>query len=986
MLLASHSYYSLRYGVLSPRQLVKVAANARHPVITLTDINNVTGVFEFVKACNEYRIHPVVGIEFRVGSRYLYSGIARDTEGLARLNEFLSYHTLNGIPLPVRAPSLERCFWIYPWNNFPPDTSDVEYLGVTLADRGRLLTASRKQLSKMVIRQPLTFTTELGYRFHQHLRAIDQNMLLSKLDLGLAASPDDCLHTPTALKEAFETWPQLYANTQRLLLQCDFRFDFDTPKNKQTYTGSRSDDHILLRKLAYEGFALRYGNGTPFAKERLEQELQTICNLGFAAYFLITRDIVNYSLSHGIYHVGRGSGANSLVAYCLRITDVDPIELNLYFERFINPNRSSPPDFDIDYSWRDRDRVLDYIFKRFGSRHTALLATISTFQTNSAIRELSKVYGIPKEEIDRLICDLHNNKPKNQLETRILSLARYMVDFPNLRSIHAGGVLISEHPIFYYTALDLPPKGFPTTQWDMYAAESIGFEKIDILSQRGIGHLGECIQIIKRSRNTQIDIHQVETFKNDEKTLRLLRSGETIGCFYIESPAMRGLLKKLRCDDYKTLVATSSIIRPGVAQSGMMAEYIRRYHNPKSFHYLHPIIEEQLSETFGIMVYQEDVLKVCHHFAGLDLADADVLRRIMSGKHRKKGDLERIANRYFDNCRQRNYPPEVVNELWRQISSFAGYSFSKAHSASYASESFQSLYLKAHYPLEFITAVINNFGGFYKTWVYVHEARRLGANVELPCVNQSNYESLVSGTTIYLGFNLVELLEINTVKKILEERRRNGSFKNLYDFVRRVDIGIAQLRLLIRLGAFRFAEKNKALLLWKAHWYHNQRDNNKDLPQLFQTPQPKVKLHLPQNSDLEDAYDEIELLGFPVSLSYFQMLEAFPDNGVTANDLVNYAGKRIQITALLVDIKYVWTKHKQIMHFANFIDREGNFFDTVHFPQSLRKSPFTGGGMYHIGGKVVVEFGHPSVEVEYMERLSLKPDPRAEHQPQVYHE
>jgi len=454
-----------------------------------------------------------------------------------------------------------------------------------------------------------------------------------------------------------------------------------------------------------------------------------IDKLGFSSYFLITWDIIRYSMGRGFYHVGRGSGANSVVAYCLRITDVDPIELNLYFERFINPKRSSPPDFDIDFSWRERDEVQDYIFKRYGLKYTALLGTITTFQGRSTLRELGKVYGLPKNEIDMLVNEPENNLNESDLTRRIFHIGSLMENFPNNRSIHAGGILISEKPVNYYTALDMPPKGFQTTQWDMYVAESIGFEKIDILSQRGIGHIRESVEIIRKNRKLEIDIHRIQDFKTDEQVKKQLKSGETIGCFYIESPAMRGLLKKLRCDDYIALVAASSIIRPGVAKSGMMREYIRRFHDRESINYLHPVMKEQLEETFGVMVYQEDVLKVCHHFAGLDLADADVLRRAMSGKYRSRVEFQKIVEKFHENCNRKGYPAELTSEVWRQIESFAGYSFSKAHSASYAVESFQSLYLKSRFPLEFMVAVINNFGGFYQTWVYVNEARRCGATI-----------------------------------------------------------------------------------------------------------------------------------------------------------------------------------------------------------------------------------------------------------------
>jgi len=550
-----------------------------------------------------------------------------------------------------------------------------------------------------------------------------------------------------------------------------------------------------------------------------------------------------------------------------------------------------------------------------------------------------------------------------------------MEDFPNLRTIHAGGVMISEEPITCYTALDLPPKGFPTTQWDMYVAEDFKFDKLDILSQRGIGHINDSVEIIRQNRQVKIDIHRVQGLKDDPQVKHQLKVGETIGCFYIESPAMRGLLKKLHCDNYISLVAASSIIRPGVAKSGMMREYINRFHHPESFTYLHPVMKEQLEETYGVMVFQEDVLKVCHHFAGLDLADADVLRRAMSGKFRSKSEFQRIIDRFFENCRALGRPDETAKEVWRQIESFAGYSFSKAHSASYAVESFQSLYLKAHYPLEFMVAVINNFGGFYRTWVYVNEARRCGGRIELPCVNKSLEETTIYDDRIYLGFNLVANLEHNFQRQLVSERMRGGEFLSLEDFLHRVSIGIEHLVLLIRLGSFRFIGKPKMQLLWEAHMLLSK--HVKSTPnRLFDIPSKKWELPSMEQSFVEAAYDEIELLGFPVTMSWFDLLQTSFRGEVMANDLTSHIGKTVRMVGLLVTIKYVSTSKHELMHFGSFLDLSGEFFETVHFPQSLKNWPFAGHGVYLILGKVVAEFGHPSLEVEKLAKLPVKGDPR----------
>ncbi len=961
---------------MNPETLLLEAVKNHLPVVMMADINNTTGIIDFVKEASKQGVKPIAGIDFRNGDHHLYTGVARNNAGFRELNEFLTLHLMQKSPLPNIAPRFNQAYVIYPFGEKDlNELRDNEFVGVQPSDINRLrYITAKKYFHKLVVCQPVTFSGKYDFLLHKHLRAIDHNTLLSKITPVQIGCESDLFRTFDELLVAFADFPEILHTTKKLIDDCTINFDFKTIKNKQCFSASRYDDKLLLEKLALDGWRYRYGND-PEALKRVHHELAIIDKLGFSAYFLITWDIIRYSMSRGFYHVGRGSGANSIVAYCLKITDVDPIELNLYFERFLNPKRTSPPDFDLDFSWRDRDDIHEYIFKRYGHKHTALLGAMNTFQGKSILRELGKVYGLPKDEIDRLADDPVATATESELYRQLFAVGSLMQDFPNLRTIHSGGVLISEEPIACYTALDLPPKGFQTTQWDMYVAEDLGFEKLDILSQRGIGHINDSIGIIERNRKAKVDIHRVQELKNDPKVKHQLRIGETIGCFYIESPAMRGLLKKLHCDNYISLVAASSIIRPGVAKSGMMREYINRFHRPQSFTYLHPVMKEQLEETYGVMVFQEDVLKVCHHFAGLDLADADVLRRAMSGKFRSKSEFQRIIDRFFENCRTLGRPDEIAREVWRQIESFAGYSFSKAHSASYAVESFQSLYLKAHYPLEFMVAVINNFGGFYHTWVYVNEARRCGAVIELPCVNKSLDETTIYHDRIYLGFNLVANLEHDFQSRMIRERIRGGEFASLEDFLHRISIGIEHLVLLIRLGAMRFILKPKMQLLWEAHMLLNKGVKNSS-NRLFDTPSKKWELPVKEQSQVESAYDEIELLGFPVSMSWFDLLQTSFRGDVFANDLSGYVGKTVRMVGLLVTIKYVSTSKREVMNFGSFLDFYGEFFETVHFPSTLKNWPFSGNGVYLIQGKVVSEFGHPSVEVEKLAKLPVKGDPR----------
>jgi DNA-directed DNA polymerase III PolC len=977
MYLNCHTYYSLRYGMMSVEQLVQNAAAAGADAIALTDIDNSTGIPEFAGECSKSGIRPVGGIEFRNGNELQYIGIARNNNGMRELNEFLSNHNFDKTPVEFPAPAFSDAYIIYPMKKIPErKLFDNERTGIKISELNRLLTMTGSvSRDAMVLLLPVTFAGPDDIFIHKSLRAVDNNILLSHLKPSQCAAEDEFFKPQSLMKAISDSHPWLVQNTNRLLEGCSLDFDRESLKNKKIFSASRYDDKLLLEKLAWDGMIYRYGKQNSEAKKRISHELEIIDKLGFSAYFLITWDIIRYSMARGFYHVGRGSGANSIVAYCLKITNVDPIDLNLYFERFINPKRSSPPDFDIDYSWKERDEVIDYIFKRYGYGHTALLGAMSTFRGKSIVRELGKVHGLPKEEIDALIDNPSSETNRNEITDTIFSTGLKIADFPNMRSIHAGGILISEEPVTCYTALDMPPKGFPTTQWDMYTAEEIGFEKLDILSQRGIGHIRESAEIIMRNQSVDVDVHAIHKFKNDPKVKEYLKTGETKGCFYIESPSMRGLLQKLQCEDYPTLVAASSIIRPGVARSGMMREYIYRFHNPGKFEYIHPVMKEQLEETFGVMVYQEDVLKVCHHFAGLDLADADTLRRAMSGKYRSKQEMQRIVDRFFSNCREKGYNEEITKEVWRQIESFAGYSFSKAHSASYAVESFQSLYLKAHFPLEFMVAVINNFGGFYRTWVYVHEAKRCGATIQPPCVNKSTYKTTIYGKDIYLGFIHIQSIEEKFARSIEEIRNEGGPFSNLADFVSRTCPKLEQVILLIRTGAFRFTGKKKAVLMWEAHMMMNE-SNHENIRPLFSYPVRNFTLPDLEHNSLDDAYDEIELIGFPVTLTWFDMLETSFRGEVMASDLIRHTGSKVRMVGHLVTIKYIKTIKGEWMNFGCFIDAEGNFFDTTHFSQSLKNYPFRGGGTYLILGKVVEEFGFPSVEVEKLAKLPVKPDKR----------
>ena len=388
---------------------------------------------------------------------------------------------------------------------------------------------------------------------------------------------------------------------------------------------------------------------------------------------------------------------------------------------------------------------------------------------------------------------------------------------------------------------------------------------------------------------------------------------------------------------------------------------------------IHPIMDELMAETYGVMVYQEDVIRVAHYFAGLSLTEADVLRRGMSGKYRSREEFQRVKDRFFEGCHQRKYNPKVTNRVWFEIESFAGYSFAKGHSASYAVESYQSLFLKAHYPLEFMVGVINNFGGFYRTEFYFHEARMNGAQIEAPCVNNSEYLTTIQGNLIYIGFIHLKSLETKIGQHIANERKQKGSYKSLDNFLRRTPgIGLEQLRILIRLGSFRFTGKTKQQLLWESMLYFSQvKAKPTTTVDLFDTEPKEYPLPELKRNVLEDAFDEIELLGFPLC-NPFDLLATQDYGDTLANELSQKKGKQVHIVGYIVTTKDAFTmKNHEHMAFGTFYDVKGEVFDTVHFPDSARKFPFRGRGFYEMKGKVTEDFGVYAIDVHWMNKLPM---------------
>ncbi|MFT6802708.1 MAG: error-prone DNA polymerase [Salibacteraceae bacterium] len=976
MYLNNHTYYSLKYGTISPRELVDEMLRANVSHFALTDINNTSALLELLRLAKGHSLTISAGIDFRNGAQQKFIAIAKNNFGWLELNNYLSKNLYLKKEIGNTAPCFKNAYTIYPFGTIDyTNLKPHEYIGIRISNLNALrFSALKNHPEKLVVMQPVTFRTKRDFNAHRLLRAIDTNVLLSQLDKKEEADPDEVFYTEKELRILFQEYPKAITNTFRLLRSCaiDFEFGNDNGHNNlQHYTGNHELDFKLLKRLAFKGISYRFDSVNDAILDRITMELDIIQKKDFVSYFLVAWKITKYARSQDYFYVGRGSGANSIISYLLRITDVDPMELDLYFERFINLFRSSPPDFDIDFSWKEREDVTRYIFERFPN--ATLLAAYSTFKHKSVLRELGKVFGLPALEIDKL---QRNPTQADEIGQIIVRYSSFIQGFPSHLTVHSAGIIISEKPIHYFTSTFMPPKGYPTTHFDMHIAEDIALYKFDILGQRGLAKIKDSLEIITRNNTSQdFDIHDIKTLKKDTKSNNLLRLGNAIGCFYIESPAMRMLLRKLQVSKYLDLVAASSVIRPGVAQSGMMREYIIRHRNPekrKLAQEKSPTLYNLMPETYGVMVYQEDVIKVAHYFAGLSLAEADVLRRGMSGKYRSRDEFLQVKDKFFSNCDAKGNPPAHTLEIWTQIESFAGYAFAKGHSASYAVESYQCLYLKAHYPLAFMVATINNGGGFYSRQLYLHEARKHGGNVHLPCINQSDWVATLYDTDIFLGLGFINGLESKTITTVLNERAQLGFFTDFRDFVERVHISLDQLILLVRSDVFRFTKAHKKALLWEAHLLLNKSKKTVVLPSLFHTPAKSFELPTLWRNELEDAFDEMELFGFPVNTDPFDLAIEIPNYPFVARLFPMYVNKKVTLIGYMVHIKRVRAKNGKNMFFGTFIDTEGEWIDTIVFPPVAARYPFTGPGSYVLHGTVTEEFDYHSLEIIAQKRIPSK--------------
>ncbi|BBO91085.1 DNA-directed DNA polymerase [Desulfosarcina ovata subsp. ovata] len=962
--LTLRSHYSLMWGTDSPTAICRAARRLGYERLALTDTDNLCGLWPFLHACREEGLTPIVGAEVTdpCSTRRAVC-LVRNGDGYANLCRLITRrHRDPAFDLATALPASAGGLLVL--TGHADLLADWHRSGVRVAAAlprrppspfHPLVQAGRRLGLPLVATPGSFFLDPQDLAVHRLLRAIAGNTTLSRLEPSAIAPADAWLAAPDVYRHRFAVCPEAIENALRLAGTITFSgpdFGLVMPPWKDE-NGRSADD--CLRRAAFAGARRRYGQELGKAvAQRLEHELATIARMGFSAYFLVVEEIVSQSPRT----CGRGSAAASLVAYCLGITNVCPVKHNLYFGRFLNPGRSDPPDIDVDFAWDERDAVIAGVLDRFAGR-SAMVASHILFQPRMALRETAKVFGMPAAEIGRISRRLpwfwHRDELDASLlenlrqrpETRhldfarpwpqIMALAQRIIGIPRHLSVHPGGVVITPAPIDGYVPIETAPKGVPIIQWDKDAAEDAGLVKIDLLGNRSLGVIRDTLSVMRTNGIAFDEQHWAP--EDDPATRRTIARGQTMGCFYIESPAMRLLHQKAGNGDFDHLVIHSSIIRP--AANEYIQAYLERLHGA-SWDPIHPLLADVLDDTFGIMVYQEDVSRAAVALAGFSDAEADGLRKIIARKDRER-QLADFRERFMKGAAARGVSVARAEAVWQMMMSFSGYSFCKPHSASYARVSFQAAYLKTHFPAAFMAGVISNQGGFYSTFAYVSEARRMGLAIDPPDVNRSRIHWTGQNRRLRVGLMAVGGLSRSTMERIVAGRPASG-FPDMAGFLARVQPDEDEARALVHCGALDGLdpEASRTRLRWALAAWQTERRRSHQREELFAHQRIASSAVPPPGFPAADPIvrlrREFAVLGFLCSQHPITLFRESIASRCTvkADQLVHRVGRRVCLAAWLVTGKIVRTRQGNSMQFLTFED-ETAIVETTFFPETYRR-------------------------------------------------
>jgi len=934
------SSFSLLYGTTPPEELVQAAVENNYTALLMADFNNLYGCYDFYYAALETGLKSIIGADVTTHLGNILF-ICENHDGFRNLSRIITHYQLYGaLPIETIAQYNDSLFCVTANESSLENLKNIFdrrlYIKIGYKQPSRMIRTAAKHNIKPLACPDVSSLHENEFEKHRLLRAIEGGYLLNNLPTDETAEKQSWLRSPEWYNKFYTSFPEAVNNSRELIDRCNLIFP--ERKNILPQIEVNGDHYEKLKNDALNGLHRKLKNPSGHYLSRLEYEISVIQRTGYVDYFLIVGEIIDYCQRENIAAIGRGSAAGSLVSYSLGITQVDPIRQKLYFERFLNEARSDCPDIDLDIDWRRRDDVLTFIYKKYGDDHVAMMATYTRFRPRLAIRETAKAMGLPPEEIEYFTKRLsghpleRNDFPRfssNSLKATgerfkpILQAARSICGLPRHLGIHSGGIVITPGPLTDYIPLEKTTKGIVVTQCDMYQAEKIGLVKIDILGQRGLGVLVDCYNAVK-----QVEGEYFTVPEHDSKTYDILRTGKTIGVFQIESPGMRALLRDLCPQKLDDITLGLALIRPGASESGMKKIFLDRFHGNEKTVYPHQNLKTVLNDTFGVFIYQEQVILAAKEIAGFNLPASDLLRRAIT-KKRKQIDLDKLRRRFLDGARNNNVDSATAENILNQLAQFASFGFCKAHAATYGYLAWQSAYFKAHYPDIFMTAVLRNGGGYYPSAVYVAEARRLGVMIRPPDVNRSDKIDSTYEGNIYLGLHRIRDLTHKTIDNI----QNNRPFVSLSDFLSKVELSAREIENLIRVGFFDSIDSSRPKLLWlyRLGFGKGSRSKNDLFGEKIISPPLEQMPHLEQFTRYEIFRAEKDILELPASFHPLSLFENYQKCNLE-KIIRKKQGAPITISGWLADRKRIKTREGKAMVFLTF-DSPDDTFEVVLFPE-----------------------------------------------------
>ncbi|TDA66947.1 MAG: DNA polymerase III subunit alpha [Clostridia bacterium] len=965
--LHAHSYFSFLDGACSPEDLVQSAARYDLPAVALTDHNNVSGAVRLAKAAREAGIKPIQGAEVTCEGGHHLTLLAADPCGYANLCRLLTRAHLDNprrqpqctsadleehrqgllalsgcrrgeIPsLILRRHYQEARGVALRYRSLWGEDFYLELQGMLLPGdhllNSRLLELGEALHIPVVATNNIHYVGRRDFPMHDLLTCIRLGIPLEEVHPERALNDENYLKGPEEIQALFAGCPPALQNTLEIAARCTPALG-GTQKRYPRYPvpeGESAD--ALLRRLVFQGARERYPRLTPTVRERLKKELAVIARLGYADYFLVVWDVVRYARGHGIRCAGRGSAGASAVAYCLYLTEADPISRHLVFERFLSLERAEKPDIDIDFDSRYRDQVAAYVYAKYGEEHVAAVATYSTYQARSAVRDLGKVLGYPPKEIDALakslppipadhlqealerFPELRHGPWREEKYHRLFDFCARIAGFPRFLGTHLGGLLISSEPVTDITPLQMAAKGVRTGQFDRDDIEDLNLVKLDLLSLKALSVLEDAAEgIAAKKPNFRYDRLPL----NDAATYRLLNRGETIGVFQLESPAQRALQARLKAENIEDVVASLALIRPGPIKGNMVDPFVARRQGREPVTHLHPRLISILGKTYGVVLFQEQVIAIATELAGFTPGEADRLRRLMTHARSHK-EMQELGEEFVRRARGRGVGEKTAREIFACLEGYASYGFCEAHAAAFATTTYWTAYLSAHYPAHFYAALLNNQPmGFYSPATLANEARRRGIKFLPPDVNVSGDRFTVENGAIRVPLSQVKGIRRAELATILQARRQ-GAFASLADFCRRTGVERDTLANLILSGAFDHLHPNRRqLLAW--------------VPHIIAASSRQGTLELGPPLGLEDFpptekyVREYQVLGLEISRHYISFWrEALNGEGyLTAGQLRTVSpGKHVRVAGLPIRPHRPPTRSGRLVVFFSLEDETG---------------------------------------------------------------